>query len=100
MAESSQIYKTKFRVDNKIFETYMLQDLFEDLRVRGKDSSVVHGLNPESAISTVVGEFKYPVEILSVFPCTIVPLEPLPQANAEAMETQVSNFRFYFLKKH
>ena len=74
-------YKTKMRVYNNIYETVLAAHLFEDVRVRGELSSVIKSLDPAISTSTVVGNFRYPVEILSVKPVEN------PAAGGDAFET-------------
>ena len=62
------MYKTKLRVQNRIYELTLPSHLFEDVRVRGELSSVIKALDPATATSTVIGSFLYPVEIMTVEP--------------------------------
>ena len=57
MAQCDQLYKTKVRVHNKIYQVILLQDAFEDLRVNGIASSVVNSLDTNTSVATVIGSF-------------------------------------------
>ena len=61
-------YKCKIRVNNNIFQPLLTAEEFEDVRTKGLDSGVVKIFLPADATSTVIGQFKYPLEILSVAP--------------------------------
>ena len=70
MAQCYQLYKTKVRDHNKIYQVILLQGAFEDLHVNGIASSVVNSLDANTSVAMVIGNFKHPVEILSVHPWT------------------------------
>ena len=86
MAEALTLYKTKFRVENLIYEEVLNPSQFEELRIHGMESGVVRSLICNSFTSAVVGSFKHKVEILSVLPHT---LQQIGVQQVEAMETEV-----------
>ena len=63
-----QMYKTRVRVHNNIYEPVLTADEFEDVRQKGLQSDIVNIFLLRDVISTVIGKFKHPVEILSVTP--------------------------------
>ena len=62
------LYKTKFRVENLVYEEVLNSAQFEELRIHGMDSSVVRTLVCNSFTSAVIGNFNHKVEIMSVIP--------------------------------
>ena len=80
------MYKTKFRVENLIYEEILNSAQFEELRTHGMESSVVRTLVCTSFTSAVIGTFKHKVEILSVIP-TSTQQNNIDQV--QAMETEV-----------
>ena len=65
----SALYKVKFRVHNYIYEELLTAELFEDMRVNGLQSQVVHEVSQAEAKSLAVGQFKNPVKIMYIEPC-------------------------------
>ena len=86
-SDSGSMYKVKFRVHNYIYEEILSAELFEDMRVNGLRSQVVHEKRQDEAKSVAVGNFKHPVELLSIHPHT-----ENRTAEAEHMETEVLKF--------
>ena len=82
----SEPVKVKLRWHNYIHEMVLPLFVFKDLRTRGASSSVVQGLDPREATSTVVGNFHYPLEIISA-ECQGKEID-----QATAMEFEVSIF--------
>ena len=80
----SALYKVKFRVHNYIYEEKLTAELFEDMRVNGLQSQVVHEMRQKEAKSLAVGQFKHPVEIMYIEPCRL--------NNVEDMEAEVKCF--------
>ena len=62
------LYKTKFRVENLVYEEVLNSAQFEELRIHGMDSSVVRTLVRNSFTSAVIGNFNHKVGIMSVIP--------------------------------
>ena len=95
MAQLTTLYKTKFRVENLVYEEILNSAQFEELRIHGMDSSVVWTLVQNSFTSAVIGNFKHKVEIMSVIPA-------VNQDNGidqvQAMEVEVN--QFFFLRFH
>ena len=89
-------YKTKMRVYNNIYEPVLAAHLFEDVRVRGELSSVIKSLDPTTSTSTVVGNFRYPVEILSVEPVGNAAAEGDGFDSAQVMEIEVIILEIFF----
>ena len=89
-------YKTKMRVYNNIYETVLAAHLFEDVRVRGELSSVIKSLDPTTSTSTVVGNFRYPVEILSVEPVGNAAAGGDGFDSAQVMEIEVIILEIFF----
>ena len=65
----SPLYKVKFRVHNYVYEELMTAELFEDMRVNGLQSQVVHEVKQTEAKSLAVGTFEQAVEIMYIEPC-------------------------------
>ena len=86
MAQLPTLYKTKFRVENLVYEEMLNPAQFEELRVHGMDSSVVRTLVRSSFTSALIGTFNHKVEIISVVPATILQNEI---EQVQAMETEV-----------
>ena len=95
MAQPPTLYKTKFRVENLIYEEVLSPSQFEELRIHGMESGVVRTLVCNSFTSAVVGSFKHKVEILSVIPHT---LQQIGVQQVEAMETEVNYLHFFYCK--
>ena len=93
MAQASTLYKTKFRVENLIYEEILNPSQFEDLRIHGMESSVVSTLLCNNFTSAVVGTFKHKVEILSVIPHS---LQEIRVQQVEAMDTEVNYSKYLF----
>ena len=55
MAQFPTLYKTKFRVENLVYEEILNSAQFEELRVHGMESSVVRTLVRSSFTSAVIG---------------------------------------------
>ena len=68
LSDAGSLYKVKFRVHNHIYEEILSAELFEDMRVNGLRSQVVHEIHREEAKSVAIGKFKHPVELLSIHP--------------------------------
>ena len=89
MAHGTTLYKTKFRVENLVYEEMLNSAQFEELSIHGMDSSVVRTLVWNSFTSAVIGNFKHKVEIMSVIPA-------VHQDNAldqvQGMEVEVNIF--------
>ena len=83
----SALYKVKFRVHNYIYEEKLTAELFEDMRVNGLQSQVVHEVRQTEAKSLAVGKFQNPVEIMYIEPCRI--------SNVEEMEAEVTFFTLF-----
>ena len=83
-SDSGSMYKVKFRVHNYIYEEILSAELFEDMRVNGLRSQVVHEIRQDEAKSVAVGNFKHPVELLSIHPHN-----ENRTAESEQMETEV-----------
>ena len=86
MAHLPTVYKTKFRVENLVYEELLNSAQFKELRIHRMDSSVVRTLVHNSFTSAVIGNFNHKVEIISVIPAN-------NQQNhidqVQAMETEV-----------
>ena len=93
MAQFPTIYKTKFRVENLVYEEMLNPAQFEELRVHGMESSVVRTLVRSSFTSAVIGNFNHKVEIMSVIPASI---QQNDIEQVQAMETEVFE-TFYLL---
>ena len=87
-----QTYKCKVRVHKNIFEPVLTAEEFEDIRRKGINSGVVKIFRPADASSTVISQFKYPVEILSVAPVRYSTPGPAGEGvdDAQAMEFEVN----------
>ena len=68
LSDAGSLYKVKFCVHNHIYEEILSAELFEDMRVNGLRSQVVHEIRQEEAKSVAIGKFKHPVELLSIHP--------------------------------
>ena len=88
MAHGTTLYKTKFKVENLVYEEMLNSAQFEELRIHGMDSSVVWTL-VRNSFTSVIGNFKHKVEIMSVIPA-------VHQDNAldqvQGMEVEVNIF--------
>ena len=93
MAQFPTLYRTKFRVENLVYEEMLNPAQFEELRVHGMDSSVVRTLVRSSFTSAVIGTFNHKVEIMSVVPASI---QHNDIEQVQAMETEVFE-TFYLL---
>ena len=95
MAQFPTLYKTKFRVENLVYEEILNSAQFEELRVglHGMESSVVRTLVWSSFTSAVIGNYKHKVEIMSVVPASI---QQNDMEQVQAMETEVFE-TFYWL---
>ena len=89
MAQGTTLYKTKFRVENLVYEKILNSAQIEELRIHGMDSSVVWTLVQNSFSSAVIGNFKHKVEIMSVIPA-VNQDNGLDQV--QAMEVEVIKF--------
>ena len=94
MAQQGTLYKTKFRVENLIYEELLHSAQSEELRIHGMESTVVKALVCKSFTSAVIGNFKHKVEILSVYPQS-TPDNAVDQA--QAMEVEVIYFNIFYL---
>ena len=90
MAYSAPV-KVKLRYHNYIHEMVLPLYVFKDLRTLSASSSVVKGLDPRDATSTVIGNFQYPLEIMSA-QCQGQEID-----QATAMEFEVSKFYLLML---
>ena len=93
MPQQQSLYKTKFRVENLIYEEILSPSQFEELRIRGMQSAVVRTLVCNSFTSAVVGHLKHKVEIMSVIPHDKPVTE---QVQVDLMETEVCNYIILF----
>ena len=90
-SDAGSMYKVKFRVHNHIYEEILSAELFEDMRVNGLCSQVVHELRQDEAKSVAVGQFKHPVELLSIHPHNEKPNEQPEQMETEVCYKSVHN---------
>ena len=89
----SEPVKTKVRVHNRMYEMTIPKYQFEDVNVRGLGSSVIQALNPEDACSTVLGNYKYPVEIIYAEPLGLHNKETTnDEVQAQVMDIEVCIF--------
>ena len=90
----SEPVRIKVRVHNKMYDMTIPKYQFEDVNVRGLGSSVIQALTPEDASSTVLGNYKYPVEIISAEPLGVQNNATNDEVQVQVMETEVCNFTF------
>ena len=86
-----QMYKARVRVHNDIFEPVLTATEFDDIRVKGINSDIVKIFLPHDVVSTVIGKYKHPVEILSVEPVKACSVSPGNEAidQPQTMEFEV-----------
>ena len=90
----SQLMHVKVRVNNMIHDITIPHYLIEDINNRGMRSSVITSLDPESATSTVIGNFMHPLDILLTEPVN-KPVTDQEQAQVQVMDVEVSIFTIF-----
>ena len=76
-------YKVKLRHINKIYTTTLQGWMIDDIQYKGAKSSVIATLKDEDMTGMATGQFRHPVELISVEHITDI---------EEAMEVQVGIF--------
>ena len=64
--EPGQQYIVKLRYKNDIFSTTLSGYMIDDLQYKGINSSVIPTLTSSEKTGVAVGNFKYPLEFISV----------------------------------
>ena len=90
----SQMMHVKVRVNNMIHDITIPHYLIEDINTRGIRSSVITSLDPQTATSTVIGNFMHPVDIMLTEPVNNAVADQ-EEAQVQVMDVQVSMFKLF-----